>query len=133
VTSEDPLDAHARKARLVLPEVIDLVDPEPFLQDHRPADGGGPVAVSQRPADPPRRHPGDLGELMELARTLRPRGWQVLRANLHGELGAVPDHHLALPVEDVAARRLYTDLPDPVVVRLGAVLVPGEDLDVPEA
>ena len=41
--------------------------------------------------------------------------------------------HLAVAVEDVAARRLHADLADAVVVRLRPVLVAGEDLHVPEA
>jgi hypothetical protein len=79
-----------------------------------------------------RRHPGDHRELVHLPRA-RPAGLrQVLGAHFDGELGAVRHHHLAIAIEDVAARGLHADLADPVVVRLGPVLVAGEDLDVPE-
>ena len=46
---------------------------------------------------------------------------------------AVVDEDVAVAVDDLAARRLDLDLADAVVVRLGQVLVAGQDLQVPEA
>ena len=53
-------------------------------------------------------------------------------ADLDDDRPAVGDDRLAVAVDDVAARGLDALLADLVVVRLGEVLVAGEDLQVPE-
>src|SRR5262245_34704394 len=131
VASEHPLHAHAREARLVLAQVIDLVDREALLQDDGPARRRA-AATPQGPAELPHGHVRDRGELLELAGALPPRRGEVLRRDLDRELGPVVDQDLAVPVEDVAAGGLNADLTDPVVVGLVPVLVAGENLDVPE-
>ena len=53
-------------------------------------------------------------------------------ADLDDDRAAVRHDRLAVAVDDVPARRLDALLADLVVVRLGEVLVAGEDLQVPE-
>src|SRR5262249_38979445 len=63
---EDALDAHPREARLVLAQVVDLVDAEPLLPDHRAARRRA-RAFPEGLADLNHRHAADGGELVELA------------------------------------------------------------------
>ena len=60
-------------------------------------------------------------------------GGQALGIELDHRGGAVLDEHVAVAVEDVAARRLHAQLAHAVVARLLEVLVAGEHLQVPQA
>jgi hypothetical protein len=51
-----------------------------------------------------------------------------VRRQLDRQADAVLDQHTAVAIHDLPARRLHLDVAHPVRVRLGAVLLAGEDL-----
>ena len=60
-------------------------------------------------------------------------GGQALGIDLHHRRRAVLHQHVAVAIDDVAARRLHAHLAHAVVARLLEVLVAGEHLQVPQA
>ena len=123
------LDLHARELRRVLLQVVDLVVVDGRLHRDRRQRIDAPVLDLACEAD--HRHVEHRGEALDhpvAARLLR----HVADPELDRRARDVPDDHLALAVEDRAARRLDPDRAQLVV--LGRVEVPlaREHLERPE-
>ena len=76
--------------------------------------------------------PVSVGDALEHALALVALGGQVLGRDLERQRGPVVDEHVAVAVEDLAARRLDLDLADLVVLGLGQIAVARQHLQVPE-
>ena len=129
---EDAVDLDPGEARLVLAQVVDLVGLELALDDHLAA-GDVRVLAREGLADVGRVEPGDPGEGAQLLAAGGRILGKVVGKHLEREVELVADQHVALAVEDLAARPLLAHLAQLVVLGPGEIAVAGEHLQVPEA